>query len=445
MILLCLPDRSCQPSSSTLCSHLRLKKSPQQLGLNPSSALGFLFAAAVRLLWTSTQEKRVVRMGSRAILPSINGGAASCVHATPMCSLTRQGSIYSQTADEFQNVVSEPGKYFGSVNMDEFIKKIWTAEDFQNVVSEPGKYFGSVNMDEFIKKIWTAEDFQPTMGAMTKATNLRIGEVGDQASLNHQGSLPLHGNLTTKMADQIWGGVQRNSESNTGGKQHPRQTRIGEMTLEDFLVKTGVMRDGSGAAETANSNNSIPCVSSALGSAVPNMKPPGAETLAAQSLQPAEWLNYAHRNQQSMQQAEAVAVTAMRIGSSSSLPLPGNLMYEGLPNGTVLGPGSFSGGLSLSSTVTSSPTHGKKRGAAESLSDKSVERRQRRMIKNRESAARSRARKQAYTVELEAEVMQLKEENTKLKSQQAMERHLLLAQSSQQPIRVLRRTRTTIW
>lgn len=37
------------------------------------------------------------------------------------------------------------------------------------------------------------------------------------------------------------------------------------------------------------------------------------------------------------------------------------------------------------------------------------------MIKNRESAARSRARKQAYTVELEAELNQLKEENAQLK------------------------------
>ncbi|CAN0847004.1 Protein ABSCISIC ACID-INSENSITIVE 5 [Linum grandiflorum] len=47
--------------------------------------------------------------------------------------------------------------------------------------------------------------------------------------------------------------------------------------------------------------------------------------------------------------------------------------------------------------------------------EKVVERRQRRMIKNRESAARSRARKQAYTVELEAELNQLKEENSQLK------------------------------
>ncbi|CAB4287199.1 unnamed protein product [Prunus armeniaca] len=47
--------------------------------------------------------------------------------------------------------------------------------------------------------------------------------------------------------------------------------------------------------------------------------------------------------------------------------------------------------------------------------EKVVERRQRRMIKNRESAARSRARKQAYTVELEAELNQLREENAHLK------------------------------
>ncbi|XP_021319491.1 bZIP transcription factor TRAB1 [Sorghum bicolor] len=54
--------------------------------------------------------------------------------------------------------------------------------------------------------------------------------------------------------------------------------------------------------------------------------------------------------------------------------------------------------------------------------EKVVERRQRRMIKNRESAARSRARKQAYTMELEAEVQKLKEQNEELqkKLQQSM-------------------------
>ncbi|CAI0533285.1 unnamed protein product [Linum tenue] len=37
------------------------------------------------------------------------------------------------------------------------------------------------------------------------------------------------------------------------------------------------------------------------------------------------------------------------------------------------------------------------------------------MIKNRESAARSRARKQAYTMELELELNYLKEDNSRLK------------------------------
>ncbi|KAK8964425.1 Protein FD [Platanthera guangdongensis] len=45
------------------------------------------------------------------------------------------------------------------------------------------------------------------------------------------------------------------------------------------------------------------------------------------------------------------------------------------------------------------------------------DRRHKRMIKNRESAARSRARKQAYTNEMELEVAQLSEDNAKLKKQ----------------------------
>ncbi|GAB2254250.1 hypothetical protein Droror1_Dr00022059 [Drosera rotundifolia] len=46
------------------------------------------------------------------------------------------------------------------------------------------------------------------------------------------------------------------------------------------------------------------------------------------------------------------------------------------------------------------------------------DRRHKRMVKNRESAARSRARKQAYVNELEEEVTYLREENTRLKKQQ---------------------------
>nr|WBQ20136.1 bZIP transcription factor FD-like protein [Paeonia x lemoinei] len=60
----------------------------------------------------------------------------------------------------------------------------------------------------------------------------------------------------------------------------------------------------------------------------------------------------------------------------------------------------------------------------------SVDRRHKRMIKNRESAARSRARKQAYTNELELEVEKLMEENAKLMEQQE---RLRIAAAAQLP------------
>ncbi|XP_010666911.2 protein FD isoform X1 [Beta vulgaris subsp. vulgaris] len=46
--------------------------------------------------------------------------------------------------------------------------------------------------------------------------------------------------------------------------------------------------------------------------------------------------------------------------------------------------------------------------------------RHKRMMKNRESAARSRARRQAYTTQLEREHAELKEENAKLRKQQEL-------------------------
>ncbi|XP_077246264.1 bZIP transcription factor 27-like [Tasmannia lanceolata] len=60
----------------------------------------------------------------------------------------------------------------------------------------------------------------------------------------------------------------------------------------------------------------------------------------------------------------------------------------------------------------------------------STDQRYKRMIKNRESAARSRARRQAYTNELELEVAHLREENAKLRKQQ---QKLCSAASAQPP------------
>ncbi|GMI76963.1 hypothetical protein like AT4G35900 [Hibiscus trionum] len=76
--------------------------------------------------------------------------------------------------------------------------------------------------------------------------------------------------------------------------------------------------------------------------------------------------------------------------------------------------------------LNSSPDFDKSPSALDSFNKKGVQepdcasgdRRHKRMIKNRESAARSRARKRAYTTELEIEVVHLMEENARLKRKQ---------------------------
>ncbi|CAI9763529.1 unnamed protein product [Fraxinus pennsylvanica] len=70
----------------------------------------------------------------------------------------------------------------------------------------------------------------------------------------------------------------------------------------------------------------------------------------------------------------------------------------------------------------------------------SRDRRYKRMMKNRESAVRSRARKQAYTNELELEVANLLEENARLLKQQQQSYLAAVAQRPKKP--TLRRTST---
>ncbi|MCD9638474.1 hypothetical protein HAX54_022473 [Datura stramonium] len=74
---------------------------------------------------------------------------------------------------------------------------------------------------------------------------------------------------------------------------------------------------------------------------------------------------------------------------------------------------------------------GKKRAVPETENNSAGDRRNQRMIKNRESAARSRV---AYTNELEMEVAHLVEENARLKKQQ---QQLRLAAADQVPKRTL--------
>ncbi|PRQ20099.1 putative transcription factor bZIP family [Rosa chinensis] len=117
----------------------------------------------------------------------------------------------------------------------------------------------------------------------------------------------------------------------------------------------------------------------------------------------------------------------------------GQLVYANNNNGTTSG----GGGRGT-----------KRRAVQEAPLDKATQQKQRRMIKNRESAARSRERKQAYTVELESLVTQLEEENARLvreEAEQKKERYKKLMENlipvveKRRPARVLRRVQSMHW
>ncbi|KAG1331678.1 ABSCISIC ACID-INSENSITIVE 5-like protein 7 [Cocos nucifera] len=147
----------------------------------------------------------------------------------------RQSSIYSLTLDEIQNTVCEPGKSFGSMNMDEFLTNIWNVEE-GHIAS-------------------ASEQNQP-----------HIGGGGPLAAppLQRQGSVAIPAPLCRKTVDEVWADIHRGqnarrqnvdrpSQQQSNGAA-PRKPTFGEITLEDFLVKAGVVREGyePGSAPSAH-------------------------------------------------------------------------------------------------------------------------------------------------------------------------------------------------
>lgn len=371
--------------------------------------------------------------------------------------LARQSSVYSLTFDEFQNTLGGFGKDFGSMNMDELLKNIWTAEEIQAMTSIGGGE-GSV----------------------------------PGGNLQRQGSLTLPRTLSQKTVDEVWrdltkessGGGGAKVESCNGGSNVPqRQQTLGEITLEEFLVRAGVVREDTqptgrpnnggffgellqpnniGELSRPNNNNSLtfgfqqPIQSNGVlrnrmmenNNSVPNQPPSLAMNVGG--------LRSSQQQIQQLQQqqplfpkpATVAFASPVHLVNNAQLANPGNrgsvvgvvepsmntALVQGGGIGMVgLGPGVVtnvagspasqisSEAKSTIDTSSLSPipyvfSRGRKCGGA---LEKVVERRQRRMIKNRESAARSRARKQAYTLELEAEVAKLKEMNQELEKKQA--------------------------
>lgn len=313
-------------------------------------------------------------MGSRKMASQPGRGAggdgdAGTSQRGQVQSLARQGSLYSLTLDEVQNHLGEP--------------------------------LQSMNLDELLRTVFP-DDLEPD-GATTS-------QYVPSSSLLRQGSITMPSELSKKTVDEVWKGIQdapKMSVQGGGRRKRERQPTLGEMTLEDFLVQAGVVAQGflKDASDAGN-----------LGLVGRGATAAGATDLTSG----AQWLG------QYQQQIAAAAIDTHQHGQQivpaaympiQFVPQPLNVVGPGATLGSA-----YSDGQSTSpiSPISDSQTPGRKRGVSGDVPNKFVERRQKRMIKNRESAARSRARKQAYTNELENKVSRLEEENERLKKQKAL-------------------------
>ncbi|KAL9993552.1 putative transcription factor bZIP family [Helianthus debilis subsp. tardiflorus] len=313
--------------------------------------------------------------------------------------LGRQSSIYSLTLDEFQHT---SGKNFGSMNMDEFLNSIWTAEENQaqaqahfhpSATGNGGGGGGGGGSGQFM------------MGINTSSVESNM--IARQQSLSRQGSLTLPGSLSRKTVDEVWSEIRKAPGSGSGSAQ--RQPTYGEMTLEDFLVNAGVVRE-------QNQPNVVQVQPVAI--APFGLYPNGSNRVVGPP--------HGQAHMVTPVMAPPARFPGKRAGPCQQPPppcYPSMVGNGGGGYGQGLGTGSPASPVSSDGIATSQLESGNQyemdmgaiRNGRGRIIDGQVERRQRRMIKNRESAARSRARKQAYTVELEAELNMLKEENAQLK------------------------------
>ncbi|KAJ8560359.1 hypothetical protein K7X08_004417 [Anisodus acutangulus] len=302
--------------------------------------------------------------------------------------LGRQTSIYSFTFDELQSTCGL-GNDLGSINMDDLLKNI---EESQLLPSSAGG-----------------------------------------GNLRREGSLTLPRTLSQKTVDEVWKHFQKetvnaNDGSGTGGSNFGRgQSTLGEMTLEEFLVRAGAVREdmqptgySNDVTFTQPSNNNI-AFQQATQIAGNNIFNVGSTTSSQQKPQQPLFPKQTTVEFASPMQTAQLASPGTRAPMSNpSSNTSSSIMQGGVMSMAVKGgsPGNLDTSSLSPSPYAACGKGGRGRRSCTSI-EKVVERRRKRMIKNRESAARSRDRKQAYTLELEAEVAKLKEIKQELQKKQA--------------------------
>lgn len=234
--------------------------------------------------------------------------------------LARQGSLFNLTFDEVQSQLGNTDKPLNSMNLDELLRNV-------TLVEEASSSSSSSSSPPFFL-----------------------------------GNLNLNGTLTKKTVDEVWKEIVRQQHMNEVDNHLVQQrSTLGETTLEEFLVRAGII----------------------------NPQPILAIDPLVMVSQQTDWLQFqmAAVQQQEMQMialdsnldvAESVYENpAVDVGySENQLAMP-------MPVPAI-----------LSTRSDSHVAAERKRRCSDQIMEKTIERRQKRMIKNRESAARSRARKQ---------------------------------------------------
>ncbi|CAA2975095.1 ABSCISIC ACID-INSENSITIVE 5 2 [Olea europaea subsp. europaea] len=241
--------------------------------------------------------------------------------------------------------------------------------EVKNQLWDLGEPPSSLNVDELLMNVWTFGVNNQAMQVVDYEPAFDRPE--PDSSLNPQFSLGLTRDLNNSV-DELWQEIQQ------GQSSLDRKDSLGDMTLEDFLIKAGVVTESSALKINPGSIHHI-------------VDPAQQE----QSLQPV--FMPGHLNRQ-----------PIPTGGSPVM----NAVYSEME--LVMSP------LNLMATMLGTQSR-RRRRVPLGVIEKIGERRLKRMIKNRESAARSRARKKAYQHELENEVSRLEEENRRLRQREEVD------------------------
>ncbi|XP_043719305.1 ABSCISIC ACID-INSENSITIVE 5-like protein 2 [Telopea speciosissima] len=264
----------------------------------------------------------------------------------------RQGALYNLTLDEVQSQLENSGKTLDNMNLDELVKSVIAAEQDQVV-----------------------QNAAASSSSSTAVT---------------PGNLNLNRTLSRKTVDEVWKEIAHQEEQGNAGHEESvqRQPTLGETTLEDFLVRAGAINAGN--------QDSVVDAQSLV----------ATDTIVAAASQQADWFQFQMAAVQQQQQQMSVLDSTMPLSVSVFGTSGVDVGYH--ENQLAL---SMPMPLVVAAPAESQAAVDRKRRFSDEIMEKTIERRQKRMIKNRESAARSRARKQAYTNKLENDLAQLKETN----------------------------------